>query len=386
MKIIEKFSVNNIYYKNNINKRDSRYTNFQSNGPQGLMLHSVGCPQDDAEVFANTWNKSSSTIAVHAALQADGTVYQCLPWNFRGIHAGGIANNSYVGVEMTEPDCIKYVGGSRFTCSNVAKAREQVTGTYNTAVELFAYLCKMYNLDPMKDGVIISHEEGYKRGIASNHGDPTHLWTQLNMSYTMDGFRRDVKEAMKPTATTPVKKVFYRVRKSWNDATSQIGAYTNLDNAKKACDNAGAEYFVFDESGKVVYPIAEFDVGDKVKLVSGAKYTSGKNIPSWVFDSVLYVRELQGNNVVISTQKTGDITGVVAKKYLVAYKATNTFESYQVQVTTKALNIRAGAGTNYNVTGVIRDQGVYTIIAEKNGWGQLKSKKGWISLKYTKKI
>lgn len=46
----------------------------------------------------------------------------------------------------------------------------------------------------------------------------------------------------------------YRVRKSWNDAKSQIGAYKILDNAKQACI---AGYSVFDSNGNVVYSVAE---------------------------------------------------------------------------------------------------------------------------------
>lgn len=68
--------------------------------------------------------------------------------------------------------------------------------TYEAAAELFAMLCRQYNLNPTADGVIISHREGHSRGIASNHGDPEHLWTQLGMGYTMDTFRRAVKAAM----------------------------------------------------------------------------------------------------------------------------------------------------------------------------------------------
>ena len=82
MEIIEKFSYNNDCYKNNKNQIDSRYVNFQKNGPKGLMLHSVGCPQPSAEVFANIWNRSNYSVSVHAAVQADGKVYQCLPWNY----------------------------------------------------------------------------------------------------------------------------------------------------------------------------------------------------------------------------------------------------------------------------------------------------------------
>ena len=65
---------------------------------------------------------------------------------------------------------------------------------------------------------------------------------------------------------------------------------------------------------------------------------------------------------------------------------TSSFTSYKVKVTTSALNIRSGPGTNNKIVGVIRDRGVYTIVDEKSGWGKLKSGAGWISLKYCKKM
>ena len=200
MKLIKYYSVNNACYKNNVNKVDSRYTAFQKRGPEGLMLHSVGCSQPSAKVFADQWNRSGIEVAVHAVLQADGTVYQCLPWNYRGWHCAGNANNTHVGVEMTEPSQIKYTGGSAFTVLDKAAAQAQARGTYQTAVQLFAQLCKQYGLNPLAHGVIISHHEGYLQGVASNHGDPEHLWKGLGLSYTMDGFRKDVKAAMSNTA------------------------------------------------------------------------------------------------------------------------------------------------------------------------------------------
>lgn len=54
--------------------------------------------------------------------------------------------------------------------------------------------------------------------------------------------------APQPAPQTPL----YRVRKSWSDSKSQIGAYKVLENAKKACDKY-AGYSVFDENGKAVY-------------------------------------------------------------------------------------------------------------------------------------
>lgn len=128
----------------------------------------------------------------------------------------------------------------------------------------------------------------------------------------------------KPTTSTTL----YRVRKTWADAKSQLGAYSQLANAK-AMVNKNPGYSVFDGSGNVVY--------------------AGKTA------------------------------------------TTTTFTPYLVKVTADVLNIRKGAGTNYGTNGAIRNKGVYTIVAEANGkgatkWGKLKSGAGWISLDYTKKV
>lgn len=161
---------------------------------KGLMLHSVGCPQPKAETFVKNWNNpESSRACVHAFIDGNtGKVYQTLPWEHRAWHCGGNGNNTHIGVEMCEPACISYTGGASFTCSDREAAMAVVRRTYGTAVELFAFLCKQYGLDPLADGVIVSHKEGHDRGIASGHGDPDHLWKGLNAEYSMDGFRRDV--------------------------------------------------------------------------------------------------------------------------------------------------------------------------------------------------
>ena len=200
---------------------------------KGLMLHSVGCPQPSAMAFVKSWNSSTNVVqaCVHGFIDANtGDVYQTLPWEHRGWHAGGDANSTHIGVEMCEPDCITYTKGATFTCSDKAKARAMVERTYKSAVELFAYLCKTYALNPLGDGVIISHSEGCKRGVATNHADPEHIWSQLGLGYTMNGFRKDVQAAMTPS--------YYRV---------QVGAFSNKQNAEKLLaelKKAGYEGFI----------------------------------------------------------------------------------------------------------------------------------------------
>ena len=172
---------------------------------KGLMLHSVGCPQPSASVFIQNWNKSTYNRAcVHAFIDGNnGKVYQTLPWNHRGWHCGGTANNTHIGVEMCEPANIKYVSGTTITCTDKVKARSVVQRTYDNAVLLFAHLCAKYKLDPMKD--IISHKEGAVKGVASSHSDPEHLWKQLGMGYTMDTFRKAVRAAMVKDTSYMVK-------------------------------------------------------------------------------------------------------------------------------------------------------------------------------------
>lgn len=183
-KIVQRFLSNNDCYKAGKLLR-----------VKGLMLHSVGCPQPSAEVFLSSWNQPGVKACVHGFIDANsGDVYQTLPWNYCGWHGGGTSNNSHIGVEMCEPNSIVYTRNALFVDKDPERTKATVFRTYQSAVSLFSMLCRKYQLDPRQDGVVISHREGYRRGIATNHGDPEHLWHSFGL--TMDGFRSDVLEAM----------------------------------------------------------------------------------------------------------------------------------------------------------------------------------------------
>lgn len=162
------------------------------------MLHSIGCPQPNAAVIAQNYNQyrpNGQSVCVHAFVQRDGTVYQTLPWTVQAWHCGGAANATHIGIEMTEPASIVYTGhGAEWRDLDPAATETHIKGTYAAAVELFAQLCAQFDLDPLADGVIISHAEGAARGVASAHADPTHLWREFGL--TMDGFRADVAAKM----------------------------------------------------------------------------------------------------------------------------------------------------------------------------------------------
>lgn len=223
MKIVQNILTKNDCYKTN-----------RTIKVKGMMLHSVGCSQPSAMAFVNSWNRSGIAACVHAFIDANtGVVHQTLPWNHRGWHGGGKSNNTHIGVEMCEPSTIKYKGGATFTDTDSVATKKAVLRTYSAAVELFAHLCKEYDLNPLTD--IVSHREGHALGIASNHGDPEHLWSKFGLS--MDGFRKDVQAQMKqggvvtpPTVEKPVtgnSTVPYRVKVTASALNIRAGAGTN---------------------------------------------------------------------------------------------------------------------------------------------------------------
>lgn len=251
----------------------------------GIMLHSVGCPQPSAKVFVSNWNSKSYTRAcVHGFIDANnGYVYQTLPWNYRGWHCAsgskGSGNNTHIGIEMCEPSYIKYTSGSSFTCSDKEKAIECVERTYNSAVKLFAKLCNEYNLNPLKSGVILSHKEGASLGIASNHGDPEHLWKGLGLKYTMNGFRKDVDKELKRlkrlkgVVVTESKPITSTTASSFKPYKVKIIADT-----LNVRSGAGTKYKIVTrvKKGQVYTIVKEVKVGKDLwgKLKSGSGYIS----------------------------------------------------------------------------------------------------------------
>lgn len=203
--------------------------------PKGVMIHSTGANNPALKRYVqplktdgnysslvatlgtnnngNSWNKSGLNVCVHAFIGklANGSIAtaQTLPWNQRGWHSGkgkkGSANDTHIGFEI---------------CEDGLSDRTYFNKVYQEAVELTAYLCKNFNLDPLADGVVICHNEGYKMGIASNHADVMHWFPKHGKS--MDTFRADVADKL--AASTGTTKKLYRV---------QVGAFSKKANAEK---------------------------------------------------------------------------------------------------------------------------------------------------------
>ena len=191
---------------------------------KGIMIHSTGAnnphlnryiaPDDGLlgkNLYNNHWNQAKPgglEVCVHAFVGKlkGGSIgtYQTLPWNHRGWHAGGAANDTHIGIEI---------------CEDSLTDAAYFQKVYLEAVELCVLLCKQYGLTE-KD--IICHSEGHKLGVASNHGDVMHWFPRHGKS--MDTLRADVKSGLVSAVpldpTTPKK--YYHV---------QVGAYSVKSNA-----------------------------------------------------------------------------------------------------------------------------------------------------------
>ena len=293
------------------------------------------------------------------------------------------------------------------------------------------YLCKQYGLTE-KD--IICHSEGYKQGVASNHGDVMHWFPKHGKS--MDTFRADVKNALAAESTTDVTVPTETVsdeKTIWDTLYSFLGnAYgvaglmgnlnaesslkpTNLQNTyeKKlgysdaeytaAVDNGSYTNFVKDSAG---YGLAQWTYWSRKQAMLDYAKAAGKSIGNLATQLGFLCKELTGYATVLNALKAAtsvkEASDIVLTQYekpadqsdtvkakRAAYGQTYydkyaqnepsaAFEPYRVRVSIANLNIRKGPGTNYKTVGRYTGKGVFTIVEEASGtgatkWGLLKS-------------
>ena len=223
--------------------------------------------------YNNDWNHDDREAGLNCWIGklADGSVstVQTMPWNYRpwgcGSGSNGSCNNGWIQFEI---------------CEDGLNDKAYFEAVYKEACEITAYLCKMFNLNPKgtvkvngKDiPVILCHKDSYNLGMGNNHGDVLHWFPKFGKD--MDDVRNDVAKLM------------------------------------------GIE-----EDSKVEVT-SQYKVGDEVKVKPGSTWYDGKVIADWVFSSKMYVRAINNNGtVVISTQKTGAITGSIYENCLEPYGA-----------------------------------------------------------------
>ena len=373
--------------------------------PEGITIHNTANKASaDNEIKYMIGNDKE--VSYHYAID-DVEIVQGVLENRNAWHAGdggkGNGNRKTIGIEIC------YSTGDK---AKFEKAQEN-------AAEFVAFKLKEYGW-------------GIDKVYTHKHWSGKHCPHRTLDEYGWEYFLGLVEKYM-GKQTAPTAKEMYRVRKTWADAKSQIGAYTNLDNAKKACKEG---YTVFDSKGNAVYsniavkpveppkPVlksvdviaAEVMAGKwgngearKQALIKAGydyaavqaavnKLAKGETKPvpkpeppkptkksnAEIAKEVMAGKWGNGEDRKKRLQAAGyDYSAIQAE---VNKLASGGSKGYKVQVTASALNVRAGAGTNYKVVKVVRKGQTLTIIAEKSGWGQLSDKSGWVSLNYTKKV
>lgn len=298
---------------------------------KGLMLHSTGAnnpnlkryvPNFDGTIgdnqYGNHWDTfqpGGRQVCVHGFIGKleDGSIatVQTLPWNMKGWHAGGDANATHIGVEICEDDLTN---------------ADYFNKVYTEAVELFAYLCKEFNLNPLTN--IICHSEGASKGIASNHSDVMHWFPKHGKS--MDTFRADVQNKMGnisnstssvPVENNPVSSTDYLVKIKVDTLNVRSGdstdypvtttvkkneIYTIVGESVNKYGNKwgklksgagwislGSEYVEPYNTNQVNSTNKELSVGNKVKIKSSAsKYCTGENIPGSIKGKTYTVQQI----------------------------------------------------------------------------------------------
>lgn len=232
-----------------------------------------------------TVNGNMNDVRVH--YYVDNTcAWQNLPLTLSGWHAAdgsGNGNRRTIAIE----------------CIMSSAYNDKDKKSEDNCARLAAALLKKYNLD-------INHLYTHTHWLNVRDGQSgtvDYLNTEKNPYKTCPlyilphwaEFKKKVQSYMNSGSSAPATTQLYRVRKTWDDAKSQIGAYSSLENAKKACL---AGYSVFDNSGKAVYTkSAVWSKGQKVtirantSLFASAETTAiSKRISGtyYIYDGVAY--------------------------------------------------------------------------------------------------
>lgn len=153
-------------------KNDS-YRLYSALNVKGLMLHSTATPGIMAKAFRERFNKANLGKSVHGFID-DQFFVMTLPFTIKAGHCRFSGNNTHIGIELCEPK--NYTGDGAY-----------FSKVYKNALSVLLLLAKRFSLTAED---VLSHQEGYQKGIASNHSDVGHWFPYFGRS--MDDVRRDL--------------------------------------------------------------------------------------------------------------------------------------------------------------------------------------------------
>lgn len=273
-----------------------------------IVIHYTGNKTDTAKGNADYFKSINRNSSAHYFVD-NNSIYQVVEdkdaaWSVGKNYGSGnlfntVKNNNSINIEM---------------CSNNGAISD---AAFNNTVELTRSIMKKYNISASNVyrhfDVCSKQCPGWKGWIGSDES----LWNK---------FKSEISKCATTPKTNSNANEVYRIRKSWSDSASQVGAYSLLENAISACKNG---YYVFDNDGNIVYPASSNSQSISKKESTAFKVK--------LLDD-LNIRQTPNGKVL---QKNG------AKKGF-----------------------------------------IYTIVETSGTWGRLKSGAGWISVsdKYVKRV
>lgn len=261
--------------KHNINKIDM--PTIAMSNPIGITVHntesiSVSSSTTMAEQYTRaTVNGNMKDVRVHFYVD-DVCAWQNLPLSLSGWHAAdgsGNGNSKTIAIEV--------IGDS-------AKAEAN-------AVKLTAYLLKQYGLNADSNLFTHTHWLNVMDGKSGNidylnTADNSRKMCPIYILPHWSTFKNNVKNALGTSSSTSSSSTssststseLYRIRKTWADSSSQIGAYSSLENAEKACKTG---YSVFDSKGNIVYTPSTSTTTSVAQTINVyyRTYTDGRWLP-----------------------------------------------------------------------------------------------------------
>lgn len=212
------------------------FNSYPENTPTAIIVHNTDNFNKTATAKAHAEglkNGNMQGMSWHVVVD-DKEAYQCLPYNRGAWHIGvNYGNKTLFGkINNRNSVCVEM-------CVNAGYDYEKA---FQNTVDVVKQLMAKLN---------IPADKVYQHYDICNKDCPS----QIRKKGDWNRFK------------SLIVGKWYRVRKTWKDEKSQLGAYQVLQNAKENCP---VGYSVFDESGKAIYtPV------DAVTSAHGKKYPSG---------------------------------------------------------------------------------------------------------------
>lgn len=220
-----------------------------------IVIHYTGSEGTAADnvTYFNTGNRSASA---HYFVDRSGEIREyCDPAKWYAWHCGGPLESDhhpYYG-QCTNANSI----GVEICTHNNGRNWEFTKEAVAAAEELVSYLMKEFDVPAAN---VIRHWDVTGKSCPRVSG-----WGAVGGNAEFEKFAKEVGAGKVELPKTEEKK-WYRVRKAWDDAASQIGAFLIVDNAVAEANNAGPKYAVYDWTGKEIYRYVEAS-GTKVKEI-----------------------------------------------------------------------------------------------------------------------